>query len=488
MNAVREKAPLFDKKDIYYGVMPLCFVCRRIQETVASGRYPLICQLQGEECIEVDVLKKLRKETIDLLNELSCFSDYHSFRNSALAFSVNNLICVFRNRSIDLSSEEMQDHYNAVQCFFQGEAFAEFANVNEDRYFGEYSMVYCWFLTIRNTPFDDFKTRYNTPFIVSLTSYPARINTLPEMLQTMTKQTFAPYKTVMWLGEKEFPAKEFNLPENLHAMVSDGTVSVRWCEDLKPHKKYFYAVQEYSDYAIITVDDDILYSEYLNEMLILSYIRHPRCVSSMRAEFIFNNNGEIPAYKYWFREMNLFINIPCMRLFATGVGGVLYPPGCLNSELLDPVLIKDLCLNNDDLWLKTIELLKGIPVVAAAPYCKLEYISGTQDTGLWKINLYGGTDRDLGRIVEWVDKKYGDGYFKTKIMTAFCGVSQHGFDSACACHSICIHNLESELCSELCAERMKNDGLIHGWSFRIGRALTIVPRRIRSLLQRILTR
>lgn len=53
-----------------------------------------------------------------------------------------------------------------------------------------------------------------------------------------------------------------------------------------------------------------------------------------------------------------------MDLLATGVGGILYPPHCMDNRLFDIEKIQQLCLYGDDIWLKAMQLLSGTPVVA----------------------------------------------------------------------------------------------------------------------------
>ena len=42
-------------------------------------------------------------------------------------------------------------------------------------------------------------------------------------------------------------------------------LTIRFCEDLKAHKKYYYAFKEYPDDIVITVDDDVIYPQEYNQ-------------------------------------------------------------------------------------------------------------------------------------------------------------------------------------------------------------------------------
>ena len=50
-------------------------------------------------------------------------------------------------------------------------------------------------------------------YIVSITSFPARINEIWITIETLLRQSFKPDKIILWLGEEQFPDKQ--LPESL---------------------------------------------------------------------------------------------------------------------------------------------------------------------------------------------------------------------------------------------------------------------------------
>lgn len=81
--------------------------------------------------------------------------------------------------------------------------------------------------------------------IVSMTSYPARINTVHLAIRLLLAQKVLPDKIVLWLCKSDFPNREADLPQSLRDVLWHD-VEVRWVDDdLKPHKKYFWALQEF---------------------------------------------------------------------------------------------------------------------------------------------------------------------------------------------------------------------------------------------------
>ena len=91
-------------------------------------------------------------------------------------------------------------------------------------------------------------------------------------------------------------------------------------------------------------------------------------------------------YQNWLFEYSNLLT-PSMRLFATGVGGILYPPNIMPKEVLDSSLINDLSLNADDIWLKFMQIKENIPVVwSRQKPSHPPQIKGTKDVALYNVN------------------------------------------------------------------------------------------------------
>ncbi len=230
---------------------------------------------------------------------------------------------------------------------------------------------------------------------VSLTSFPARIGKVAQTLVPIMQQTLKPDRIVLCLSNQEFPQKENELPEELLKLREHG-LEILWGDNLRPHNKYFHTMRKYPDDVIITVDDDIKYTTNLVERLVQSYGKNPRAVNTLRAHLMtFNEEGKLNPYRRWIYQCSAFIGKPLMSLIATGVGGVLYPPHIIkHCDFLNAARIEELCLCADDIWLKCMELLSGVPVVLAAPCKDLEVIEGTQEITLGEENVRGTRNDD----------------------------------------------------------------------------------------------
>ena len=184
------------------------------------------------------------------------------------------------------------------------------------------------------------------PIIVSVTSHPARIREVVLAIRTVYRQTRQPDKVILWLGEEKFPNRYEDLPEELLRLVSEKGLEIRWCEDIGPHTKYFYAFQEYPDALVITIDDDILYPPDRIENLYQCYLRFPKAVSAGRADFVpISEFEEMPPVTTWPEEVDAWVLQPSMQLYAMGVNCVLYPTVLFSrvSELLDKETIRRVC-------------------------------------------------------------------------------------------------------------------------------------------------
>ena len=237
---------------------------------------------------------------------------------------------------------------------------------------------------------------------VSLTTFPKRIESAKYVVDSMLKQTLKPDRVMLVLAFEEFGSK-IELPNDYMQLEKRG-LSIVFSENLKPHKKYQYAMKHFPDDVIITVDDDAFYPYDLVETLFDSYQKYPTAISAMRVHRILFNNKSLLPYNDWeFKAKHA--DKPAHDLISTGLGGVLYPPRCMEPQLdilFDSDAIRKTCLEADDLWLKINSLLCNVPTVAAKQnVLKLLLVPSTQNTSLHKANVdKGENDKALRRIMK----------------------------------------------------------------------------------------
>lgn len=244
--------------------------------------------------------------------------------------------------------------------------------------------------------------KYDKEIVISLTTFPARYETAVLTLESILRQSMKPNKILLWLTKEENP--EQKIPEPFRPYVDKGVQICFSDSNLMPHNKSFHTAKLDADRYIITVDDDILYSEKLIERLYTTYKANPvNTIVCELAHWITLDEAGLPKpYDQWDWEAK-GISGPSHRLMAKGVGGVLYPPDFFRDGYFDEDTIRRTCPMADDLWLKFQEVVRGYVVVKTRRYAKQVF---TADVRSQKVSLNSknnGEKRNnvqLGNLIE----------------------------------------------------------------------------------------
>ncbi len=267
-------------------------------------------------------------------------------------------------------------------------------------------LVYCGFLIRGVAGFLPKPLDNNHAMVVSFTSFPARINTVWMVVDSLMRQTYLPKSINLYLSIEQFPNKHNDLPQQLLRYEKLG-LNIFWVEDdLKPHKKYFYISQTLNNECFVTVDDDLLYRNDMLERVWELHLKYPNAVCANIGRKIKMIDGVVCAYSKW--ESLLDNNIHSGKdILAIGCGGILYPPSFYKQTKLicDEKTIKELCLRADDLWLKTMELITNTPVIVKSYYATAASIPSTSKSALSITNRENGM---TGNDDQWIalDKRF----------------------------------------------------------------------------------
>ena len=186
--------------------------------------------------------------------------------------------------------------------------------------------------------------------IVSFTSYYKRFGFLTNVIQSIKQQTLLPKKILLVLYKDDFYKYKLNLT---------GIEIIKVNKDIKSHKKYFYSMINYRDYAIITLDDDIFYPSDTILSIYESYIKHPNIISGRRSHLMrYKKNNELKKYANWIIDQKI-VNGSDYNIFITTGAGAIYPPDILNIKEKHLNLINEV-ITTDDIILKYFEINKGI--------------------------------------------------------------------------------------------------------------------------------
>lgn len=230
---------------------------------------------------------------------------------------------------------------------------------------------------------------------VTLTTYADRVNTVHYTIRTLLNQTYKPDRVILWLAD-EF--RDAELPKELLELEKFG-LTIRYCEELRSHKKYYFAMQEFPEDIIITADDDIIYPENQIEKLIKVSGRFPGCVVANEAKkLVFDKKFEL---LYQQNEGSASFGMtPDVMLLPIGCGCILYPPHCLDKEVFNKENIKGLAYTADDLWLKAMEIRNGVKAVKTAKWIRtLSCIEGSQKTHLAQVNRLENKNEETMRKI-----------------------------------------------------------------------------------------
>lgn len=263
-------------------------------------------------------------------------------------------------------------------------------------------LLSAWFFATR--PFMPKGTDEDENFIISLTSFPARISVVSRCIETLLRQKKKPKHIVLWLSSEQFSDKSV-LPKSLLKQEKRGLKIELRERDIRSHKKHFYALNEYRELNVITVDDDVLYSSTLTQELCRLAMENPGRIIGNQVKKIGVKNGEIVQYVDWqtlLQGGEKTVNIPI------GVGGVLYPAHALDVRLQVVDIFMKLAPKADDLWLGILALLSSVPVIPSGKK-ELEQIPLTifSNETLFSTNELGGNDVQLNNILNWAQREQG---------------------------------------------------------------------------------
>lgn len=255
------------------------------------------------------------------------------------------------------------------------------------------------------------RTVVQTNVIVSLTSFPDRINEVWMVIKCMLNQTYCPSKIILWLSEDQFKSFE-SLPKSLLALQGD-IFQIRLVKgDLRSHKKFYYVSQEFPNSLILLVDDDIYYPSNMIQELLAVHENHPSAVVCRYAYHMkYDTNGVLLPYTKWVHVIsNSFTD---NHLFFGSGGGTLFTPNDLFKDLLNKDLFLALTPLADDIWLNAMAKLSQLPVIVVRPRLLLTIERNNGKMMLYKENVNNGrNDKQLKAVSEYYMHNFGIDPFK----------------------------------------------------------------------------
>ncbi len=249
------------------------------------------------------------------------------------------------------------------------------------------------------------KEKRKQPLTVNLTSFPQRIHEAHYAAFSLLTQSLTPDHVILWLSEDEFPRGVNDLPEGLISLSRLG-LQIGWCRNLKSYKKLLPALQTRPRDIHVTADDDVFYPrDWLKELYDERTQYGDRFIYAHRAHKIALSASDVEDYNDWKKE--IAYRAPSFLHFATGCGGILYPPGSLHKDVTDVADILSLSPQSDDLWFWAMAVLNDTRTRITKTRRQMVYINPERELRLsGELTLSqdnvvnGGNDRQLRNILE----------------------------------------------------------------------------------------
>lgn len=237
--------------------------------------------------------------------------------------------------------------------------------------------------SLKNNSLPTYSREKKYKSIISLTSFPARIDRVWISIETLLRQTRKPDAIILWLSKEQFTNLD-SLPSSLLKLQDRGlTIKLR-DGDLRSHKKFFYVLSEFPDATVILADDDIFYPrKMLADLESASKIFPGKVICRFTKKIKWTPDQELTPYASWptVNEGKLSTDY----FFGSG-GGVLIPPGTIHNDVLNKDAFLKLCPHADDIWLNAMCRLVSLDIFSIERKFTLLSIKNKDKADLSSIN------------------------------------------------------------------------------------------------------
>lgn len=236
----------------------------------------------------------------------------------------------------------------------------------------------------------------NWEHVISLTSHPARFNTLSQALNSLLAQRLIAKNIYLNIAHEDLG----KLPDSVKDLASSGLIKINACENLGPGKKLIPTLKLERILPIIVVDDDLIFETDLTLKLMIAHHLSPGTIIASRVHKIIHTpEGKMSAYINW--QKNYFLSDgPSIDLLATSGAGTLYKAEFFHNDVTDEKAYTELAFHTDDLWWFIQSKRIGTKTKRLPDQSILNYVDGTQETGLWNNGNKERNDINLKTLIE----------------------------------------------------------------------------------------
>ena len=241
--------------------------------------------------------------------------------------------------------------------------------------------------------------------IVSMTSFPAAIPYAVQAVRSILDGSVLPDRIVLYLTFSQF--SDIKIPEELRILAGSNPIfEIRnYDRDIRSYRKLIPALKDFPDSVIVTVDDDVAYHRHMLRDLLRLHKEIPNAVLAHRSKRMNPGHPYRTWKKYrWYHFVLKKIHAD-FRNIQTGVGGVLYPPHSLKTEMLDVDLFTQIAPTTDDIWFWAAAVANGTPIVPVPfGHNKPKGLEKPRELSLKTTNFKSGTDRNAAALKAIVER------------------------------------------------------------------------------------
>ena len=141
-------------------------------------------------------------------------------------------------------------------------------------------------------PFPNYK--YNDKIIITLTSFPKRINNVKTVLESILSNSILPAKIVINLSIEEFVNKENDLPHDLQKFIYiNKIIEINWVKNnTTVWKKFIPTLLKYPNAFVLCIDDDFEYPKNFIQTFFNKHIEKPNSPLVGQIYKIFKNYNQ----------------------------------------------------------------------------------------------------------------------------------------------------------------------------------------------------
>lgn len=199
--------------------------------------------------------------------------------------------------------------------------------------------------------------------VVSLTTFKQRYEDAFLAIESIMQGTVKPNRIVLYVSEE---LHNQPIPMVLQKQMKRG-LEIRFRRDIRSYTKLIYALQDFPEAAIITIDDDIIYEFFTIEHLVNTHIAFPQMICANDIFLIPDDLKKTNRQLLQWPSVHTHHRV-CQKYVFEGFAGVLYPPHILPDEVFREDVFLNICRTSDDVWFSAMAMTKGVECVYACPF------------------------------------------------------------------------------------------------------------------------